>query len=252
MKIAMIGHSTVLLEIGGKRILTDPWFGRFGNPAYARVQPPAQTREQLRDVDIVLVSHNHFDHTDRRFLRGLPESTPVFAPAITSWMTRLKGGRNVIGLASWKQVKHGPISITPVPARHVTFAIGYVIAAEGKHIYFAGDTYYGGFMERMGREFHLDVALMPVTTFRIPMTMGEQSAVRAVETLAPKTIIPVHLGIRPRSPLLRTSQTPEGFRERVRESGIATNVVILHEGESWSDSTVTADSPASQASEQTR
>lgn len=235
MKITMIGHSTVLIEVSGKRILTDPWFGGFGNPAYGRVKPPAQTREQLRDVDVVLVSHNHFDHTDRSFLRGLPESTPVLAPAITAWMTRLKGGRNVIGLAARKHVELGPISITSVPARHVTFTIGYVIAAEGKQIYFAGDTYFARFMERMGREFHLDVALMPVTTFRIPMTMGEKSAVRAAQILAPKTIIPIHLGIRPRSPLLRTSQTAEGFQERARQGGIATNVVILREGESWSD-----------------
>jgi L-ascorbate metabolism protein UlaG (beta-lactamase superfamily) len=235
MKITMIGHSTVRMEVGGKRILTDPWFGRFGNPAYARVQPPALTREQLRDVDLVLVSHNHFDHTDRRFLRSLPESTPVLAPAVTAWMTRLKGGRNVIGLAPWKRAEFGDVSVTSVPARHVTFTIGYVIAGEGKQIYFAGDTYFAGFMPRIAREFHLDVALMPVTTFRIPMTMGEKSALRAAQVLAPKTIIPIHLGIRPRSPLLRTSQTPEGFQERARQAGLPTNVVILHDGESWSD-----------------
>jgi L-ascorbate metabolism protein UlaG (beta-lactamase superfamily) len=117
----------------------------------------------------------------------------------------------------------------------VTFTVGYVIAAEGKSVYFAGDTYFAGFMERIGRDLHPDVALIPVTTYRIPMTMGELSAVHAVQTLAPKTVIPIHLGIRPRSPLMRTSQTPEGFRERVRQAGIAANVAILHEGESWSD-----------------
>jgi L-ascorbate metabolism protein UlaG (beta-lactamase superfamily) len=234
MRVTMIGHSTVLIETAGKRILTDPWFGLFGNPAYARLHPPALTREQLRDVDLVLVSHNHFDHTDRRFLRGLPQSTPVFAPAMTSWMTRVKGGHNITGMRPWQKLSFGEISITAVPARHITFTRGYVIEAEGKQLYFAGDTYFAGFMERIAREFRLDIALMPVTTFRVPMTMGQQSALRAAQVLAPKTIIPIHLGIRPRSPLLRTSQTPEGFHKRLRQAGLQTNVVILHEGESWS------------------
>lgn len=245
MKITMIGHSTVLIEAGGKRILTDPWFGLHGNPAYARVQPPARTREQLSDVDLVLVSHNHFDHTDRRFLRGLPQSTPVLAPAVTAWMTRVKGGQNVTGVRPWQKIDFGGVFVTAVPAVHITFTVGYAIAAEGKSIYFAGDTYFAGFMERIGREFQLDVGLMPVTTFRIPMTMGEQGAVRAVQVLAPKTVIPIHLGIRPRSPLLRTSQTPEGFRERVRQAGLQANIEILRDSESWSDLAVTAASRSS-------
>src|SRR5271157_6020805 len=79
MKITMIGHSTVLIEAAGKRVLTDPYFGLRGNPAYARVRPPARSREELTDVDLVLISHNHWDHTDRKFLRMLPPSAPVFA-----------------------------------------------------------------------------------------------------------------------------------------------------------------------------
>jgi len=233
MQITMIGHSTVLIEAAGQRILTDPYFGLHGNPAYARVHPPARTREQLANVDVVLISHNHFDHIDRRFLRLLPASTPVFAPATTAWMTRLKGGRNVSGLKPWQQTKLNSLSITAVPARHVTFTIGYVIEAEGKKIYFAGDTYLANFMEKIGRELHPDIALIPVTTFRIPMTMGESQAVEAVRRLAPRVVIPIHLGIQPRSPLMRTRQTPEGFQQRLSAAGIQADVVILREGESW-------------------
>jgi L-ascorbate metabolism protein UlaG (beta-lactamase superfamily) len=66
----LIGHSTVLLEMDGTTILTDPYFGTWGNPAYRRLAPPALPREKLQDVDLVLVSHNHFDHTDRRYFSG--------------------------------------------------------------------------------------------------------------------------------------------------------------------------------------
>ena len=233
MKITMIGHSTVLIEISGERILTDPYFGLQGNPAYARPHPPAQSREQLSNVDLVLVSHNHFDHTDRRFFRALPQAVPVLAPAITAWMTRLKGGRNVIGLHAWQQKSFDGVSITALPARHVTFTIGYGIEGEGKRIYFAGDTYLADFMTKVGRELRPDVALIPVTTFRIPMTMGETQAVEAVRRLSPKVVIPIHLGIIPRSPLMRTTDTAEGFCERIRQAGLSSKIVILREGESW-------------------
>ena len=103
-----------------------------------------------------------------------------------------------------------------------------------QRIYFAGDTYVAGFMQRIARELRPDVALIPVTTFRIPMTMGESQAVEAVRRLAPQFVIPIHLGISPRSPLLRTSQTAESFRERVRQAGLNAQVAILREGESWS------------------
>ena len=233
MKITMIGHSTVLIEIAGQRILTDPYFGLHGNPAYARPRPPARSREELSNVDLVLVSHNHFDHIDRRFLRALPQSVPVLAPAVSAWMTRLKGGRNVTGLRPWKRKSFGTVSITAAPARHVTFAVGYIIEGESKRVYFAGDTYLAGFMEQIGREFRPDVALIPVTTFRIPMTMGERQAVEAVRILAPQIVIPIHLGIVPRSPFMRTGHSPAGFRERIRQAGLSAEIVILQEGETW-------------------
>lgn len=229
----MIGHSTVLIEIADTRILTDPYFGSRGNPAYARTAPPFKTRGELKGVDLVLISHNHWDHTDYRFLRSLAPGVRVVAPRASAWLTRLKGAKNVIGLGKWEQKQFGPIRITAVPASHVAITRGFVIEAGGKKIYFAGDTYYGEFMKEIGTRFTLDLALLPVTTFRIPMTMGEKSAVRAVEALSPRTVIPIHLGIIPRSPLLRTNESPESFRERIHAAGLRTEVRILREGESW-------------------
>ena len=233
MRITMIGHSTVFIESAGQRILTDPYFGTWGNPAYARIAPPFKTREELAPVDLVLVSHNHWDHTDRRYFRLLAADVPVLAPRATAWLTRLKGAKNVIGLGKWEQKQFGGVGVTAVPATHVAVTRGFVIEAEGKRIYFAGDTRYGSFMNEIGRRFGLEVALLPVTTYRIPLTMGEKGAVRAVKALSPKTVIPIHLGITPRNPLLRTSESPEGFMKRLREAGLNTEVKILHEGESW-------------------
>lgn len=233
MQITMIGHSTVTIEIGGKRIITDPYFGMWGHVAYARTAPPARTREALQDADLVLVSHNHWDHIDRRYLRLLAEDRLVLAPRWTAWMTRLHGAKNVVGVQNWASHRFDEIIVTAVPAVHLTVSAGFVVHGEGKQIYFAGDTFYHPFMERLGRAYQIDVALMPVTTFAIPMTMGENGAVRAVRAIGPSTVIPIHLGVQPRSPLLRTRHTPQGFAEKVRRAGLETRVVSLSEGQSW-------------------
>lgn len=233
MRVTMIGQSTVLIEIAEARILTDPYFGSWGNPAYARVAPPFKTREELQGVSLVLVSHNHWDHTDYRFFRSLAAGVPVVTPRASAWLTRLRGAANVVGLGKWEQKQFGKVRVTAVPASHVAITRGFVIEADGKNVYFAGDTYYRGFMKEIGTRFRLDLALLPVTTFRIPLTMGEKSALRAVEALSPKTVIPIHLGIIPRSPLLRTKESPEGFRERVAAAGLKTEVRVLREGEGW-------------------
>lgn len=214
------------------RLLTDPYFGRHGNPAYARVSPPALRREELQDVDVVLVSHNHWDHIDGPFLRRIAGRVPVLAPASRAWFTRLRGGRNVIGLRPWEQRQFGGVAVRATPARHVIPTIGFLLEAEHQRLYFAGDTYYGDFMKRIGADYTPDAALIPVTTYRIPMTMDETSALRAARVLRPRLIVPIHLGIAPRSPLLRTRQSAEHFREMAGSAGLAVQVRILRPGES--------------------
>ncbi len=232
MRITLIGHSTVLIEIAGKKLLTDPYFGTWGNPAYKRVAPPGRPREACRDVDVVLVSHHHWDHIDSKFFRALPDNVAVLTPPNMAWLTRLYGARNVTGIKPWEVRHFDAVTITAVPAQHMAIAHGFVIAGEGRQVYFAGDTFYAPFMAEISRRFKLDVALMPVTTFRLPMTMNEKQAVRAVQTLAPQCVIPIHLDIQPRSPLLRTADAPEGFARRLREAGLQTDVVVLKNGES--------------------
>jgi L-ascorbate metabolism protein UlaG (beta-lactamase superfamily) len=231
MRFTMIGHCTVLIEAAGKRILTDPFFSSSGNLAYGRVCPPARPRKELQGVDGVLVSHAHWDHVDGSYLRGIGP-TPVITPAATRWLIRLYGGRNVSGIKPWEGTHLGDLTVTAVPAIHLISTVGFVLSAEGRNLYFAGDTYYGSFMEEIGRRFRLDAALLPVTTYRLPMTMGETQAVRAVQALKPAVVVPMHLGLVPHSPLLRTRQSPEGFARRLREAGNTARVVVLREGES--------------------
>jgi len=231
MLITMIGHSTVVIEGDGTRLITDPFFGTLGHVAYARLRAPARRREELRGVDGVLVSHAHWDHTDRKYLRSLDPSIPVIVPAGTSLVMKLKGARNIVPLRRWESRRIGAAEVTAVPAVHLAIAAGFVVRVEGLCLYFSGDTYHRPFMEQVGRRYRIDVALMPVTTYRAPTTMGERGAVAAARDLGPATIIPIHLGLTPRSPLLRTDQSVRGFERRLREARIEAEVVHLGEGE---------------------
>lgn len=148
-----------------------------------------------------------------------------------SWATKLSGAKKVIGMKPWETHEFGPLHVTAVPAIHWDISLGYVICSVEKCVYFTGDTFYGGFMYDLGRRFSLDAALLPVATPRLPMTMGENSAVKAVAALNTKVVIPIHLGLIPRPPLLQTGESPEGFRQRQSASGSVAKVVILPDGE---------------------
>jgi L-ascorbate metabolism protein UlaG (beta-lactamase superfamily) len=233
MKITVIGHNTLLIETGGLRILTDPYFGPTGNANYQRLAPPVRSREELRDVDLVLASHNHWDHIDPQLFALLPPSTPVVAPWLTAWETRGLGAKTVHPLKTWKTTTFGSVQVSAVPAIHLVPTTGFVIESEGLCVYFAGDTFYGHFMRRIGDRFALDVALIPVTTYKPPMTMGEVEAVRATRDLHPRLVIPIHLGLTPRQAFLRTDHSPEGYVRRLRAAGLDTPVTVLHDGEAW-------------------
>lgn len=234
MRITQIGHSTVLVEAVGVRLILDPYFGRHGNLAYRRPLPPARSRQACLGVDAVLISHAHFDHVDRRYLRALPRHTPTFAPRGVAWWIALTCRREIRAVEPWRQFMVGSAYVIPVTARHTIPGVGYVISVEGKTLYFAGDTFVGRFMKEIGDRFRPDVCLMPVARDRIPTTMGNAGAVEAARLIRPGTIIPIHLGLEPRVALLRRPETAESFRTLARGERMAANIVSLEPGESYS------------------
>lgn len=234
MRVTQIGHSTVLVEAAGIRVILDPFFGRHGNPTYRRPLPPARSREDCLDVDAVLISHAHFDHVDRRYLREISTDVPIFAPRRAAWLIGLVCNREVHGVRPWRQFMIGSAIIVPVTARHTTPGVGYVVSIDGKTLYFAGDTYVGRFMKEVGDRFRPDVCLMPVATSRIHTTMGNEGALEAARMIRPGTIIPIHLGLEPRVPLLRGAENAESFRGLARAERLPANIVSLGPGDSYS------------------
>jgi L-ascorbate metabolism protein UlaG (beta-lactamase superfamily) len=233
MKITMVGNCTALVETGGTKIVTDPYFAPAGSLLYARLTRPTKSREELKDVDLVLISHTHWDHTDGQYLCLLSNSTPVVVPRPAMRSIASQGARNVVGVKAWETWHFGDTTITAVPASHVIPTVGFVVQSDGKQVYFAGDTYYRPFMKEIGRRFQIDVALLPVTSDRIPLTMRARGAVRAVEALSPRVVVPVHLGVGLRPQFLRGNHTIEGFTSGVQKARPGCDVLILQDGQSY-------------------
>ncbi|HUQ43790.1 MAG TPA: MBL fold metallo-hydrolase [Candidatus Limnocylindria bacterium] len=196
--VTFLGHATALIEVAGTRILTDPFLrSRLG---------PLQRHGPLPDpaglgVDVVLISHGHADHFDRRSIQALPGSPTIVVPA--GLADRLAGAvsGSVIELAEGASLDLGDLRIEAVPARHWVSPgapratpVGYVMDA-GPRVYFAGDTgRFAGMAERVGR---IDLALLPVWTWgphRGPGHLGPRSAAEAAAEIATRSVIPIHWG----------------------------------------------------------
>jgi L-ascorbate metabolism protein UlaG (beta-lactamase superfamily) len=209
LSLTFAGHSTVLLEMDGVRLLTDPLLRkRIGVLIRRSPVPPPAVR---RDLGAVLISHGHLDHLDVPSLRLVDRRTPVVAPRGLGGLLRRLGfvplemdvGDEVeIGPARTGASGPARLRVRAVPADHTgtrhplaseSDALGYVITG-GLTAYFAGDT---GLYDGMRDLAPVDVAVLPVGGWgpRLPSDhLNPLSAARALELLRPAACVPVHWG----------------------------------------------------------
>jgi L-ascorbate metabolism protein UlaG (beta-lactamase superfamily) len=196
--VTFLGHATALVEMGGVRLLTDP-FLRGGLGPLQRHGPLPHPPELA--VDIVLISHGHADHFDRRSIEALPGRPTIVVPR--GLAARLSGwsAGSIVEIDEGSTVNVGGLRIEAVPARHWISPgaaraqpIGFLLDA-GPRAYFAGDTgRYAGMAELVGG---VDVAFLPVWTWGPhlgPGHLGPRSAAEVARDIAPKTVIPIHWG----------------------------------------------------------
>ena len=206
--ITWIGHSTFLIQLDGKNILTDPvWANRLGTDK--RLSPPGIDLTDLPLIDYVLISHSHYDHLHYSSLKRL-KGNPLFLVPIGlgSWFKR-KGFNKTVELSWWEQQTVLGLTFTFVPAQHWTKRTltdtntshwgGWIIKSPQKTIYFVGDSgYFKGFKE-IGEKFAIDYCLMPIGAYEPEWFMAVQhvspeEAVRAFIDSGAKFMIPMHYG----------------------------------------------------------
>lgn len=243
-EVRFLGHSTVLLELGGTRLLTDPILRRRVGPLVrAHALPDGHVPG---DVGAVLISHSHWDHLDIGSLRLLGTRTPILVPRGLGGRLRSRGFRSVTELLPGEETRVGDVGIRAVPAHHRGLprplappapAIGFVLDA-GVRIYFPGDTALFTGMETLATD--LDLALMPVWGWgpraRASEHLDPLGAAQALGLLRPRLAIPIHwgtlhpVGFRWLRPSTRTDP-PHVFARLAAEHAPATEVRVLGIGE---------------------
>jgi L-ascorbate metabolism protein UlaG (beta-lactamase superfamily) len=252
-RIAFLGHATVLIELDGVRLLTDPLLR--GRVAHLRRQAtPVQEGEFAGRArpDAVLISHLHHDHLDLASLRLLGLDTSLLVPTGAGELLRRRGFTDVSELRAGEVagvVGMGGLTVTAVEARHDgrrhpggmrAQTLGYVISGR-RTVYFAGDTeLFDGMSEQMpDQSAQLDVALLPVAGWGSTLGPGHMDpldAARAVRLLAPRIAIPIHWGtLLPigvaRRRRARLGDPPRLFARHVARLAPSVEVTILEPGQ---------------------
>jgi L-ascorbate metabolism protein UlaG (beta-lactamase superfamily) len=200
-RLTWLGHATVLLEVGGARLLTDPLLrDRVG---HLRRHAASPGPEAERGIDAVLVSHLHLDHLDVASLRRLRRDVAVLAPSGAGMLLRRLGFARTRELRIGEEAEVNGAVVTAVPAAHdgrrhplapMADAIGFVVAG-ARRVYFAGDTDLFDGMEEMAGT--LDAALLPVWGWGPTLGPGHMdplAAARALAILRPRVAVPIHWG----------------------------------------------------------
>jgi L-ascorbate metabolism protein UlaG (beta-lactamase superfamily) len=201
-RLSYIGHATTLLRLGGAAVLTDPMLRRWLGPL--RRQGAQPSPEVLELADLVLISHLHRDHLDLPTLRRVPSSTPLIVPrGATRWVSG-GGAERIIEIGLGETTSVRGVEVTAVPAIHDGYrdrhwgseieALGYLIRAGDRVVYFAGDTDLFDGMAELGS---VDLALLPVWGWGGSVGAGHldpERAARALEMIRPRLAVPIHWG----------------------------------------------------------
>lgn len=202
LRITWIRTSTVLVECGGFRVLTDPWFGRIMRilPVFAA---PGVALDALPPIDLLLVSHLHADHFSIAAARAVRAANPgvvaVSCPGSASTFAR--AGIPVTELAPDRTHEVGPLSITAVRCSHTgppPDEVNFVVRWRGTTLFFGGDARLSDAFAAVGGAERVDVAALPIGGTRIfgtRTTMDPTDALAAARALGARYVIPIHEGM---------------------------------------------------------
>lgn len=240
--LTWVGHASFLVQTPKTNLLVDPNWAKWLK-VIKRIRHPGLDIHDLPFIDLVLVTHAHFDHLDRRTLRRVAEDQPIIVPFDVGSLVRGLGFRSIHELDYWKSFEHGPARITLTPCHHWGARMlhdshrgfgGYIIEMDGRTIYHCGDTaFFDGFKE-IGRRFKIDIALLPIGAYDPPsgreVHMNPEEALQAFLDLGARQMVPMHYGSfrlsyePPDEPLLRLCAA-------AKKLGIEKQIAVMTEGQ---------------------
>jgi L-ascorbate metabolism protein UlaG (beta-lactamase superfamily) len=200
MRVTLVGHATVLIELDGVRLLTDPLLRT--RRIFLRADRSASEPQWSERVDAVLLSHFHRDHYDPGSLRLLDPDTLVVGPPGTAKRVSRLGFGNVAELRPGESTGVGDVTVRATEARHGRIprpfrplALGFLVLGSAR-LYFAGDTdLFPGLADLAPEE--LDLALLPVGGWGPRLGAGHLDPLRAAQAadlIRPRVAVPIHWG----------------------------------------------------------
>jgi len=210
VSVTWIGQATCLIQIDGVNILTDPiWAKSLGG--IKRYSDPGIKIENLPEIDLILISHAHKDHLDFKSIKNLAKAkkinsnTVLMAEKTVIPLLKKLPGKHISGVSGdcidFKNIKIHFLAIKHWGARIIfdshRKAIGFMINGS-KNIFFPGDTAYFSGLKSIGKNFNIDIALLPMgdylPKYRRGVHMSPEDLTDAVDDLNSKTCIPIHWG----------------------------------------------------------
>jgi L-ascorbate metabolism protein UlaG (beta-lactamase superfamily) len=239
-RITYVGHATVLVEVGGVRVLTDPILR--DRVFHLRRTAPSPPLDVVRGLDAVVVSHAHWDHLDLPSLRRVDRRVRLVVPRGAGGLLRRRGFVEVVEVEPGEGVSVGAVEVKATYADHDGRrgpfgvrgpALGFVFSGP-QRVYFAGDTDLFDGMRELAAG--LDVALIPVWGWGPTLPAGHLDPARAAEALSllrPRLAIPIHWGtFRAAFQRVDSRRRPaEEFRELAARLAPETEVRVLQPGE---------------------
>ena len=214
LTVRWLGHSSVLIEISGRRVLIDPVFSRYASPVpgfVKRFSKAPISADELKGLDAVVISHDHYDHLDKDAIKSLARSgVPFFVPTGVAAYLQDWGvpAGQIRELTWWEESTLGTLTFICVPARHFsgrglftrndTLWAGWIVQSETRKLYFSGDTGYAEHFKAIGDTYGpFDLTLIKIGAYsdKWPyIHVKPEEAVKAHTDVKGKVFLPVHWG----------------------------------------------------------
>ncbi len=239
--ITWIGHASFLIQFTDLNVLIDP---NFANWLFLlkRIKRSGLRIEHLPPIDLVLLTHAHFDHFHKPTLRRLPQPKIGIMPWGVGDLAYNLGFARVVEMEWWETFSHRGWQVTFTPSKHWGARLlgdqhrgygGFVLEHQGRRIYHAGDSAYSEDFKEIGRRLRPEIALLPIGAYHPEsfrrVHMGPDEAVKAFKDLRARWLVPMHYGTFKLS-FEDLDEPPRWLRQIVSREGLTQKVRILEEG----------------------
>jgi len=224
LKIQFLGHAFFKLNFSGKTALVDPFFGRAQNGEFKRIVKCPIVEKDVKKADVILITHEHFDHFEPKMVERLSRATNACVVAHDSILNQISLPKPMMhSIDTAKKINCRGLQIEAVHAHHPQsfYPMGFLISDDTRTVYHAGDTQ----LLDTFSQIKADVALLPIGGNE---TMDCVDAVRATKIMKPGYVIPMHYNT-----YEVIKQDPQEFRQKIEKSILKTKPIILAPGQTF-------------------